>query len=406
MLEVPAVWRSVDEGGEFTAEEKAVIELRKKYHQITEEPNPAIMVLDADGVPYAELSSEEQPPDVYIPEFKEALARRVARDADFKAARRESGIKKARLLHKGLLRLVESRSEYGLDDLIADYYQNVLTEIIRNDPQDTLGWAKAWQEERRFNADMLQVKTTNDRLDNLAAQLDQMIDNGASIRAVFSRIDGFMRDQSDFPAWGRQRALTGKVEAALILHDYTSALGALNDLESAFPNDSKDYKTLGSTVRAELNKARELSESGVDRGVSDFAIRFNFDAVASFDADGVRTRRELKKLEEENGAAMLNESHMGLILGMVGRLIRLGEYEQALTGLDRFVEIGGPPSEMAKRYDRSYRSIIMRKQGRKQPGSGQQPKPEHTNSDQTAPGSEWKSEDRGKLQDKPGKLLR
>ena len=73
ILNVPACETSVGAEGFPSAAEKAVIELRNRFHQKIEEPYPAILLLDATGRPYGELDSHEQPPSVYVEELKAAL---------------------------------------------------------------------------------------------------------------------------------------------------------------------------------------------------------------------------------------------------------------------------------------------------------------------------------------------
>ena len=150
MLEIPL--NAAASGGKATPVDQDLVELRKKFHQNLVEPNPAIFLLDASGRTYAELSSDEQPAEIYIPELKEAQLRHAKRDAAFEQARQAKGLKKARLLNNGLRALCDDQ-EYGCDDLLVRSYQDVLAEIIRNDPKDVLGRAEDLKEQKLFECD-------------------------------------------------------------------------------------------------------------------------------------------------------------------------------------------------------------------------------------------------------------
>lgn len=389
MLNVPATRGPVDAGGGVSADEKAVIDLRKKFHQKLEEPYPAILLLDATGRPYAELCSHEQPVDVYIPELKAAVARRAARDAAFSHASEESDLKKAALLSEGLQRLTETRHSYGLEELVTNYYQDVVAEIIGNDPKDTLGWAKAREEQKNFESEARLTKSTDDQLRELADDINRIISAGTTAPEVFIVIESFLRDRPEFPVPGRQRALIGKVEAALILRDYGAALKAWNGLASAFP-DSEGIKNLSSKIKSELEKAQQLSESGADAAVSDYSIRFRLDAVEKFDADGSRTRKELKEADRDFGR-LLVEDQMNRLLRKTDLLLRLGEHEQALRTLDAFVACT-PSSGQVRNRDRIYRPFILRGLNEKRPVGGHPPRGEQGDAGEPASRPESKPE--------------
>ncbi len=356
-------------GETATPVDRELVELRKWYHQDLDEPNDTFFLLDSGGRPYAELWVEEQPPDAYILVLKEALLRRTNRDGAFEQARQAKGLKKARLLKKGLQALCEDQV-WGCEILVDRHYSDVLAEIIRNDPKDVLSVAEDLEERKEFELDELNNKEADDQLEKLAGDLNRMLGEGSDLAAITAVLDKFLLSHPEYPEFRRQQVQAGKIEAAVILRDYASAQKVLDDVVSAFPN-SEASKTLKSMVRPEIEMAVNLAASGIDKASTAYAIRFDSYPARWLDADGSGAIESLKNLDQppQQAVPTLPTEEMNPInqeLRRVDLLLRLREYKQALEALDRFIGHGAG-SGRAKREDRELRPIILRGLGKKTP---------------------------------------
>ena len=380
MLEIEIPSNSEDSGGVVTAEDRALIELRKMFHQEFVEPGPTILLLDSDGRPYAEIDSNEQPAEVYLPDLKDAIQQRIKRDTAFRRGRIADGIGMAKLLNDGLLALDEIivdgevGSLVSQERLVDDYYQDVLADIIRNDPKDILGRGKELKEKKRWQKEGAEWRFVDELLASLATELNRMLDASTPLATYFSTIDKFLESHPAIPKEARQRALFGKVEAAIILRDYSAALKALDAMTSLGPELSSTKK-LESVLRPELLKAIQLSGVGIDSAATAYSFRLTLSNPESvLDSDGKRTLAELKRLDENMGL-LLVEDQMHRMLAKVTLLLRLRDYEQALRTLDAFVERGGS-SKIVERRDRDLRPIIVRGLNVKSSGVSNPPKAE------------------------------
>jgi hypothetical protein len=365
LVTVPMAGQERDAAGE-----RAVIALRKKFDQELQEPGPVILLLDADGRPYADIDSNEQPPEIYIPEFTAALARRKVRDEAFSQARQAKGLAAARLLDKGLRSLYEVEDGFtdaGENLLVGRYYRDVMTEIAGNDPKDSLGRGKELEERRQWEAEDRKTAATRARLGELAKTLNAKCDSGSSLPELFAAIDGFLMKERPPSEFGRQAALMGKAEVALFLHDYKAGQQALNDLSAAFPAD-EGCKELVSKVRPEVEKASVRSAAGTDTAVTYYEIRLDGFALGEFDADGEQTRMRLRELNQD--VALLSEDMLHRRLQKVRLLLSLREYDEALRELDRFTNAGSKTGQVMLR-DKELRPVILKGLRKTQaPGQG------------------------------------
>jgi len=387
MLEVGIPRDSKDSGVAVNVEDRALIELRRMFHQEIDEPGPTILLLDADGRPYAKIDSNEQPAEVYLPDLKDAIQRRIKRDKAFRRASVADGMEKARLLNDGLIALYEIRINGEVKTLssqellVDDYYEDIFVEISENDPKDILNRGKELKEKKQSEKEDAERSLMDGEFEKLAGELDHMLDDPPPLAVFFATIDKFIDSHPAMPAEARQRALLGKVEAAIMLRDYPSAIKELDLVISAFPHENI-IMALGSRIRPELDKAQKLSEAGERHAACDYAFRFYLQAFDLFDADGQRTLNKLKGLGSDT-SAMLVEDHLHRLIAKVHLLLCLGEHQQALAALDTFLKLG-KTSEQARRYDRKFRPLILRGLRKAAPGRSHPTKAEQTGAGQPA----------------------
>ncbi len=380
MLEIEIPRDPEGSGGVVTTEDQALIEIRRKFHQEIVEPGPTILLLDSDGRPYAGVDHNEQPAEAYLPDLKEAIQRRMKRDTAFRRGQKEDGIRKARLQNEGLLALYEIMVDGEVvawasqERLVHDYYQDVLADIIGNDPNDVLGRGRELKEEKQWQKEVAEQQVVDGQLKTLATDLNRMLDASSPLATIFSAIDKFLESNPALSKETRQRALFGKVEAAIILRDYNVALIAL-DATASFGPDLSFTKILETVLRSEILKAIQLSGVGIDSAATAYSISLTLSNPESLlDSDGKRTLSELRRMDK-NMDALLVEGQMNRLLAKARLLLRLRKYEQSLEALDAFVDFGGS-SKMVERRDRELRPIIVRGLNGTSSGVGKTPKAE------------------------------
>ncbi len=102
------------------------------YHRI-ETGLPTVLLLDAEGYPYAQVAGARRTTAEYLEALEAAAAVRVVRDAAFAKARGLQGLERAAALAEGLNAIPEN---------CRDKYPDVVNEINALDPQNTLGYAR------------------------------------------------------------------------------------------------------------------------------------------------------------------------------------------------------------------------------------------------------------------------
>jgi thioredoxin-related protein len=109
-------------------------ELGKKY---AVKGYPTILLCDAEGRPFAATGYQKGGPEAYVKSLDELRARKTARDESFAAASKASGVDKAKAL-------VAALAAMALDDeMVQNFYSDVVNQIKEADPQDETGFAKA-----------------------------------------------------------------------------------------------------------------------------------------------------------------------------------------------------------------------------------------------------------------------
>lgn len=102
------------------------------HHRI-ETGLPTVLLLDAEGFPYAQVAGARRTTAEYLKALEEAAAVRTRRDAAFARAQGLQGMERATALAEGLNAIPEN---------CRDKYPAIVHEINELDPQNTLGYAR------------------------------------------------------------------------------------------------------------------------------------------------------------------------------------------------------------------------------------------------------------------------
>ena len=102
------------------------------YHHI-QTGLPTVLLLDAAGRPYAQVAGARSTTAEYVKALEEAAAVRSVRDAAFARAEGLQGLERATALAEGL---------NAVPPHCRDKYPEIVNEINRLDPQNTLGYAR------------------------------------------------------------------------------------------------------------------------------------------------------------------------------------------------------------------------------------------------------------------------
>lgn len=364
MVEVGIPFQPLVKESDQNEDEHAIRKIRRQFHQLLHEPSPCILILDESGVPYAELDSNEQPAEAYIAELQDALLQKKKRDQAFQRAKQVSGIEKSRLLDEGLKAMCEieldgvSLTSALQENLVDIYYQDVVDQIIKNDPGNTLGLHDHWMERVMIFRELVKHQAINQQLDDLAAELNRLLLEAEPLSTCIGAIDQFMAAHPKLPAEAKERVIMGKVEVALILRDYRKARMMLDEMISSV-GPLRGVNFLKSSLKPEIDKAFMRTMEGVDSSASVFAVSLSrslWDKL--IEAEGEETREKLKKITERNDQPNLGEVQMDLQLSKIELLLRLRNYEQALAELDLFIKLGSG-SKQAQLRDRELRPLIL-----------------------------------------------
>lgn len=141
---------------------------KKLHEQFGVQGKPAVVMLDAQGRPYAQIGYRPGGPEQYLAMLSEFQACRAARDAAWKQAEAAQGVERAKWLAVGL---------DAMDEEIAiRSYGSVLEEIKKLDPQDTLGLAKKMEYKARLEVLKAAVSKARGKDNNRAAALKAIDD--------------------------------------------------------------------------------------------------------------------------------------------------------------------------------------------------------------------------------------
>jgi thiol-disulfide isomerase/thioredoxin len=190
--------------------------LKKQNEQLAQKYQvqgfPTILLMDAQGRPFAKTGYQAGGPSAYNKHLDELLKVRTKRDAAFSAAEKVKGPEKAASLVAALKTLPEE---------VIGHYGDVMDQISKLDPQDTTGFKKT-------QGLKLSIK-------NLTGQVAQLANQGKAADAE-KLVDDFVKENA-LAGEQKQQALLAKIncynpqepgalEKADALMDVIIALGA------------------------------------------------------------------------------------------------------------------------------------------------------------------------------------
>ena len=123
------------------------------YHHI-QTGLPTVLLLDAAGRPYAQVAGARPTTAEYVKALEEAAAVRSVRDAAFARAEGLQGLERATALAEGL---------NAVPPHCRDKYPEIVNEINRLDPQNTLGYARVLVRYANLEKQNAELKSIFDR---------------------------------------------------------------------------------------------------------------------------------------------------------------------------------------------------------------------------------------------------
>lgn len=124
------------------------------YHRI-ETGLPTVLLLDAEGLPYAQIAGARRTTADYLKALEEGAAVRAKRDSAFARARELQGLDRARALAEGLNAIPEN---------CRDKYTAVVNEINSLDPENTLGYARVLTRYANYRQQEAALKVITDKM--------------------------------------------------------------------------------------------------------------------------------------------------------------------------------------------------------------------------------------------------
>lgn len=192
---------------------------------------PTILITDPQGRPYAKTGYQAGGPEAYVKHLAELQKNKAARDASFAKAEDAKGVDKAMALYAGLQEVPEDyRSQY----------EDVIKEIIANDPDDKTGLkaAEAYQ-----NA-ML----------GLERDIQLSMQGGESDKAL-ALIDKFVADQK-LEGEKKQEVLMTKLNILFSGKDYDALEKAIDEVVAVAP-DSEMGQQMTNFKNTRLKQLKE-----------------------------------------------------------------------------------------------------------------------------------------------------
>ena len=126
------------------------------HHRI-ETGLPTVLLLDPEGLPYAQIAGARRTTAEYLKALEEGAAVRAKRDAAFARAAGLQGMERAAALAEGLNAIPEN---------CRDKYVDVVNEINALDPQNTLGYARVLTRFDNYRKQDAALKVIFDHLRN------------------------------------------------------------------------------------------------------------------------------------------------------------------------------------------------------------------------------------------------
>ncbi len=154
-----------DKSGISEAVQKQNAELQEKFQV---KGFPTILLLDAQGRPFAQTGYQPGGPEKYVTHLDELRAKRVERDQAFAAAEKLTGMEKAKALVGALKSLPENH---------LGHYAEITAQIAELDPKDETGFVAAQTRKNAMAALQKDVMAAmrSGKPDEVIAKIDQFI---------------------------------------------------------------------------------------------------------------------------------------------------------------------------------------------------------------------------------------
>lgn len=135
---------------------------------------PSILLCDAKGLPFAKTGYQPGGPEAYVKHLDELREKRAVRDQAFASAAKSEGVAKAK-------ELVAALNAMNLpDEMVVNFYGDVIAQIKAADPKDETGFAKAAAAKAREAAieSELQVLVQKNDMDGALVLVDKTLKEG------------------------------------------------------------------------------------------------------------------------------------------------------------------------------------------------------------------------------------
>jgi len=134
---------------DFPQDEKKISDATRKQNETLQEKYaiqgfPTVLLADADGKPFAATGYEEGGAEAYVANLEKLRGNKAKRDEAFALAAKAEGVEKAK-------QYVAALKAMGLEDeVVANFYGDIVEQIKKADPKDETGFAKQLEQKAKL----------------------------------------------------------------------------------------------------------------------------------------------------------------------------------------------------------------------------------------------------------------
>lgn len=192
---------------------------------------PTILLMDAEGRPYAQTGYQKGGPEAYVKHLADLQESKKDRDEALAAAEKAEGVEKAKALF-AVLQSIPAGQEA--------HYGSITEEIIKNDPEDVTGFAAA--------------KKAEEDLNTLEATIQSAMEGGETDKAL-AAVDDFIKTHK-VKGMQKQEILGFKVNIAMAQKDFDGAAKVIDEIIAVDPDSQIGKGAAGFKPRLEQMKAQ------------------------------------------------------------------------------------------------------------------------------------------------------
>jgi len=196
---------------------------------------PTILLTDAEGKPYASTGYQKGGPEAYVEHLDELRGSKEKRDAAFATAAKAEGVTKAKELVAALKAMALS------DEMVANFYGDVVSQIKASDPDDETGFTKDAESKAK-----LATFETKLREKAMAKDMD----------GALELIDSTLKD-GGFGPEETQKMIMTKASIFAQQKKFDEALKAVDEAKAAAPDSKMNEGIDGFRKRLEDMKAKD-----------------------------------------------------------------------------------------------------------------------------------------------------